>query len=113
LQALLFASLDDVRRNGHPVKCLPNTLSVSFKGLEANRILEEIGLEVAASAGAACHADTVAVSHVLEAMALPLEWAKGTLRFSLGRMTSAAEIERAAAVVTAAVVKLREAATQA
>ena len=113
LQALLFASLDDVRRNGHPVKRLPNTLSVSFKGLEANRILEEIGLEVAASAGAACHADTVAVSHVLEAMALPLEWAKGTLRFSLGRMTSAAEIERAAAVVIAAVVKLREAATQA
>ncbi|MCG6906803.1 MAG: aminotransferase class V-fold PLP-dependent enzyme [Desulfobacteraceae bacterium] len=113
LQALLFASLDDVRRNGHPVKRLPNTLSVSFKGLEANRILEEIGLEVAASAGAACHADTVAVSHVLEAMALPLEWAKGTLRFSLGRMTSAAEIERAAAVVIAAVVKLRGAAAQA
>jgi cysteine desulfurase len=113
LQALLFASLDDVRRNGHPDKRLPNTLSVSFKGLEANRILEEIGLEVAASAGAACHADTVAVSHVLEAMALPLEWAKGTLRFSLGRMTSAAEIERAAAVVIAAVVKLRGAAAQA
>jgi cysteine desulfurase len=112
LQTLFFASLDDVRRNGHPEKGLPNTLSVSFKGLEANRILEEIGLEVAASAGAACHADTVAVSHVLEAMALPLEWAKGTLRFSLGRMTSAAEIERAAAVVIAAVVKLRKAAGQ-
>ncbi|MFY9943304.1 MAG: aminotransferase class V-fold PLP-dependent enzyme [Desulfobacterales bacterium] len=110
LQTLLFASLPDVRRNGHPAKGLPNTLSVSFKGLEANRILEEIGLEVAASAGAACHADTVAVSHVLEAMALPLEWAKGTLRFSLGRMTSAAEIDRAAAVVIAAVVKLRMAA---
>ncbi|MGD8542110.1 MAG: aminotransferase class V-fold PLP-dependent enzyme [Desulfobacteraceae bacterium] len=113
LETLLFAGLDDVRRNGHPVERLPNTLSVSFKGLEANRILEEIGLEVAASAGAACHAETVAVSHVLEAMALPLEWAKGTLRFSLGRMTSAAEIERAAAVVTAAVVKLRQAAAQA
>jgi cysteine desulfurase len=113
LQARLFEALGDVRRNGHPVKGLPNTLSVSFKGLEANRILEEIGLEVAASAGAACHADTVTVSHVLEAMALPLEWAKGTLRFSLGRMTTAAEIDRAAAVVIAAVVKLRQAAAQA
>jgi len=112
LEARFFEMLGDIRRNGHPVKRLPNTLSVSFKGLEANRILEEIGLEVAASAGAACHADTVALSHVLEAMALPLEWAKGTLRFSLGRMTTAAEIDRAAAVVIAAVVKLRKAADQ-
>lgn len=112
LEARFFEMLGDIRRNGHPVKRLPNTLSVSFKGLEANRILEEIGLEVAASAGAACHADTVALSHVLEAMALPLEWAKGTLRFSLGRMTTAAEIDRAAAVVIAAVVKLRKAAGQ-
>ncbi len=112
LEARFFGTLGDIRRNGHPVKRLPNTLSVSFKGLEANRILEEIGLEVAASAGAACHADTVALSHVLEAMALPLEWAKGTLRFSLGRMTTAAEIDRAAAVVIAAVVKLRKAAGQ-
>ncbi|MGB8720322.1 MAG: aminotransferase class V-fold PLP-dependent enzyme, partial [Desulfobacterales bacterium] len=112
LEARFFETLGDIRRNGHPVKRLPNTLSVSFKGLEANRILEEIGLEVAASAGAACHADTVALSHVLEAMALPLEWAKGTLRFSLGRMTTAAEIDRAAAVVIAAVVKLRKAAGQ-
>jgi len=112
LEARFFEMLGDIRRNGHPVKRLPNTLSVSFKGLEANRILEEIGLEVAASAGAACHADTVALSHVLEAMALPLDWAKGTLRFSLGRMTTAAEIDRAAAVVIAAVVKLRKAAGQ-
>ncbi len=112
LEARFFEMLGDIRRNGHPVKRLPNTLSVSFKGLEANRILEEIGLEVAASAGAACHADTVALSHVLEAMVLPLEWAKGTLRFSLGRMTTAAEIDRAAAVVIAAVVKLRKAAGQ-
>ncbi len=112
LEARFFEMLGDIRRNGHPVKRLPNTLNVSFKGLEANRILEEIGLEVAASAGAACHADTVALSHVLEAMALPLEWAKGTLRFSLGRMTTAAEIDQAAAVVIAAVVKLRKAAGQ-
>ncbi|HQP32081.1 MAG TPA: aminotransferase class V-fold PLP-dependent enzyme, partial [Deltaproteobacteria bacterium] len=55
--------MGDVRLNGHPDQRLPNTLSLSFKGLAANRLLEEIGLEVAASAGAACHADSVAVSH--------------------------------------------------
>ena len=102
----LRRNLPDIRLNGHAEKRLPNTLSVSFRGLEANRILEEIGLEVAASAGAACHSDTVEVSHVLEAMGVPLEWAKGTLRFSLGRMTTAEEIDRAVTLVSAAVEKL-------
>jgi cysteine desulfurase len=92
--------------NGHPVERLPNTLSVSFKNLEANRILEEIGLEVAASAGAACHADTVEISHVLVAMGLDPAWAKGTLRFSVGRPTTEDEIDRAAEVVCAAAERL-------
>jgi cysteine desulfurase len=100
--------LDDIRLNGHLERRLPNTLSLSFKGLEANRILEEIGLEVAASAGAACHADTVSVSHVLEAMQVPLAWAKGTVRFSTGRMTTAEEIDRAVEVVAKAVAWLRQ-----
>ncbi|MFO7688833.1 MAG: cysteine desulfurase family protein [Desulfobacterales bacterium] len=108
MQERLTAELDDVRLNGHPVKRLPNTLSLSFKGVEANRILEEIGLEVAVSAGAACHSDTVEISHVLEAMRVPLEWAKGTLRFSVGRMTTAGEIDSAIEIVTGAVKKLRE-----
>jgi len=100
---------EGVRLNGHPEQRLPNTLSLAFRNLEANRILEEIGLEVAASAGAACHADTVSISHVLEAMQLPVDWAKGTLRFSVGRMTTAEQIDRAVSVVTTAVRKLREA----
>jgi len=57
--------LDNVRLNGHPEHRLPNTLSLAFKNLAANRIIEEIGLEVAVSAGAACHSDTVTLSHVL------------------------------------------------
>ena len=103
----LTAQLDSMRLNGHPDERLPNTLSLSFKGLEANRILEEIGLEVAASAGAACHSDTVTLSHVLEAMQIPLEWAKGTLRFSTGRMTTPEQIETAIDVVTCAIKRLR------
>lgn len=54
---------------------------------------------MAASPGAACHSDAVAVSHVLTAMQVPLEWARGTIRFSVGKMTTAAEIDKAVAVV--------------
>jgi cysteine desulfurase len=107
LEAGLAGALSDVRFNGHREKRLPNTCSVSFRGLEANRLLEEIGLEVAASAGAACHADQVEISHVLTAMGVPEEWAKGTLRFTTGRTTTAAEIDRALEVIVAAVKKLR------
>jgi cysteine desulfurase len=99
--------LDHVRLNGHPEHRLPNTLSLAFRNMEANRLLEEIGLEVAASAGAACHADTIELSHVLRAMQVPVDWAKGTLRFSTGRMTTAQEIDRAADVVVEAVKRLR------
>ena len=104
----LSEHLDDIRLNGHPDSRLPNTLSLSFKNLEANRILEEIGLKVAASAGAACHSDTVEISHVLSAMNIPLEWAKGTLRFSLGRMTTREEVDEAVSVITSAVKRLYE-----
>jgi cysteine desulfurase len=103
----LAASLNQLRVNGHMEKRLPNTLSISFENLEADRILEQIGPQVAATAGAACHSDTVKISHVLQAMSVPLDWAKGTLRFSTGRMTTAEEIDHAVAVIAAAVRKLR------
>jgi cysteine desulfurase len=96
-----------VKLNGHPQKRLPNTLSISFLGLEANRILDAIGTEVAASAGAACHSDTVQISDVLKAMNVPLEWAKGTLRLTTGRMTTAADIDKAVQVICSAVKKFR------
>ena len=95
-----------VKLNGHPQKRLPNTLSISFLNLEANRILDAIGSEVAASAGAACHSDTVQISDVLKAMAVPPDWAKGTLRLTTGRMTTGEEIDRAARVICAAVQKM-------
>ncbi len=107
LYAGLKKGCDPVKRNGHPQKCLPNTLSISFRNLEANRILDEIASTVAASAGAACHSDTVEVSIVLGAMNVPLDWAKGTLRLTTGRMTTEADIDKAARVITAAVRKLK------
>ena len=84
----------DVRINGALDDRLPNTSSMSFKGLEANTILAEMA-NVAASAGAACHSDHVEVSSVLAAMKVPLEYAMGTLRFSVGRFTTSEEIDEA------------------
>ena len=106
LHEAIAAGIGNVRLNGRPDARLPNTLSLSFRNLEANRILEAIGLEVAASAGAACHADRVEISHVLKAMGVPLEWAKGTLRLTTGRMTTAEQIDRAARVICTAVKEL-------
>jgi cysteine desulfurase len=98
---------DQIKLNGHPQQRLPNTLSISFLGLEANRILDTIGKAVAASAGAACHSDTVQISDVITAMNVPLDWAKGTLRLTTGRITTAADIDKAVQVICAAVKKFR------
>lgn len=80
--------------NGHPEHCLPNTLSISFPDLAADQILASLQ-GVAASAGAACHARDVAVSHVLKALGIPEAIAMGTIRLSVGRYTTAEEIRRA------------------
>ena len=84
----------DTRINGHPEKRLPNTCSISFRGVEADRVLASLPT-VAASAGAACHSDRVEVSHVLAAMNVPEEFAMGTLRLSVGRFTTTDEVDRA------------------
>ncbi|MBN1146358.1 MAG: selenide, water dikinase SelD [Anaerolineales bacterium] len=98
---------DSVQLNGPPEERLPNTLSLSFRGVEANTLLAEIGEKVAASAGAACHADKVDVSAVLQAMRVPTEWAMGTVRFSVGRGTTREEVDQAAEIVAAAVRRLQ------
>ncbi len=80
--------------NGHPEKRLPNTSSVSFLRLKANAIIAQM-TEVAASAGAACHSDSINISQVLTAMKVPVEYAMGTIRFSVGRFTTSEEIDQA------------------
>ena len=96
LERGLLDSGMDARVNGHPDKRLPNTLSISFRGVEADRVLSGLPT-VAASAGAACHSDRVEVSHVLAAMNVPEEYAMGTLRLTVGRFTTKDEIDRASA----------------
>ncbi|MDE2779840.1 MAG: cysteine desulfurase family protein [Chloroflexota bacterium] len=98
LESGLMDAPPALRINGHPEERLPNTSSISFKGVEADRVLSSLPT-VAASAGAACHSDRVEVSHVLEAMGVPTDYAMGTLRFSTGRFTTRDEIERAVSEV--------------
>ena len=106
LQDGLLRAVEGVRVNGHPEQRLPNTLSVSFSGLDAGALLAAMeGL--AASAGAACHGTSVEVSRTLRAMAVPLEWARGTIRLSTGKYTTEGEVDRAVEIIAGAVQRLR------
>ena len=109
LEVGLWERIPQLRVNGHSTLRLPNTLSVSFRGVEANTLLADLD-EVAASAGAACHSDRVDVSSVLEAMKVPLEYAMGTIRLSVGRYTTADEIDLAVEIIALAVEAQRVAA---
>jgi len=97
---------DSFLLNGHPDLRLPNTLSLAFYLIEANTLLAEIGDRVAASAGAACHSDEIDLSHVLEAMGVPIDYAMGTVRFSVGRNTTESEIDQAVQVLTMSLIAL-------
>jgi len=102
----LKKELPDIKLNGHPEKRLPNTLNVSFPKVEANTLLSQLD-GVAASAGAACHADNVDVSPVITAMKIPMDYAMGTIRFSTGRHTTENEINLAAKSIIEVVKKLQ------
>ncbi len=83
-----------VHLNGHPEKKLPNTLNVSFEGFTATDVMDALGPSIAVSPGAACHGDLVEPSHVLVAMGVDANLARGAIRFSLGRETTGAEIDQ-------------------
>ena len=100
VRALRDALWDGLRRgfgegvvlNGHPEHRLPNTLNVSFVGQVGTEILERLE-GVAASTGSACHAGRIELSPVLAAMGVSSEVGMGAIRFSLGRDTTAEEID--------------------
>jgi cysteine desulfurase len=78
--------------NGHPDYCLPNTLNIAFPGFIGSEILNRLD-GVAASTGSACHAGRVELSPTLAAMGIDPLVGMGAIRFSLGRGTTAEEIE--------------------
>lgn len=92
---------DTVRENGPRLDSdrLPNTLSVGLKGINSGDLLMNIGQQVACSAGSACHASGGGVSAILTAMSVPMEYARGTLRLSLGPTTSKEDIDKASKII--------------
>jgi cysteine desulfurase len=106
LETGLKEAFPNIRTNGHPEKRLPNTSSIGFKDLPANILLSAMA-DIAASPGAACHSDHADVSSVLKAMRVPMEYALGTIRFSVGRFTTAEEIDKALQSISEAVRKLQ------
>ena len=77
--------LGGIRRNGDPLRRLPNTLNVSFQGLHGEDLLIALDLAgLSISSGSACLVGSVQPSHVLAAMGVPSEWTSATVRFSIG-----------------------------
>lgn len=100
--------IPEAKLNGHPEKRLPNTLNISFPGIEANLLLSSLETKgLAASAGAACHSESVSISPVLEAMHIPLEIAMGTIRFSTGKFTTRQQIDKAIEIISESVRELQ------
>jgi cysteine desulfurase len=106
--ARLMAEIADVRLNGHPTARLANNANLGFAGVEAESLLILLDAEgIAASAGSACASGSIEPSHVLTAMGVPEAYALGTLRFSLGPETTAAELDTVAALLPRLVARLR------
>ncbi len=82
-----------INLNGDWENRLPNTLNVSFIGYDGAKLLAQLGEDIAASTGSACHSGVVSISPVLKAMNVPYEIARGAVRFSLGRYTTKEELD--------------------
>ncbi len=106
LERGLLAIAPDAQVHGHPTQRLPNTLSISFKGIDAASMLIRMP-DIAASAGSACESGTSGANYVLRAMGVGDDLAAGMVRFSLGRFTTGQEIDYAIEQVRRCVSELR------
>ncbi len=95
LHERLKALVPNLILNGPEVERLPNTLNVSFPGVSGGELMAGLP-DLAASLGSACHAGREAVSPVLAAMGVPLDRARGAVRFSVGYPTTLAEVDQTA-----------------
>jgi cysteine desulfurase len=102
----LHEELEDIRLNGHPIERLAGNLNVSFAFVKGEALLMSLR-GVAVSTGSACTSASVEPSHVLRALGLGDDLAHGTLRFGLGRFSTAEEVEYTIAEVVRAVKHLR------
>lgn len=98
--------LDGVCLNGHPEQRVPGILNVSFAGVDGETLLMALR-DIAVSSGSACNSATVAPSYVVKALGVPDDLALASIRFSLGRFTTAEEVAFAAEAVATTVKRLR------
>jgi cysteine desulfurase len=104
----LMKKIDHIRLNGHPTRRLPNNVNVSVDFVEGESMLLNLDLEgICASTGSACSSASLEPSHVLLALGLPAELAHCSLRFTLGRENTEADVERVLEVLPGIVTKLR------
>ena len=106
----ISARVPDVRLNGHPTARVPGTVNLGFRHVESESIVLGLDLKgIAVSAGSACTSGNVEPSYVLVAMGVALEWAMGAVRCSLGRETTAEDVDYVIDCAVPLVRKLREA----
>jgi cysteine desulfurase len=102
------ARVDEVRLNGHPTERLPGTCNMCFHKIESESIVLGLDLKgIGVSAGSACTSGNVEPSYVLVAMGIPVDWAMGSVRCSLGSETTAEDIDYVIESIGALVAKLR------
>jgi cysteine desulfurase len=104
----LMERIDHIRLNGHPKERLPNNVNVSVDFVEGESMVLNLDLQgICASTGSACSSASLEPSHVLLALGLSPEQAHGSLRFTLGRDNTEADVERVLEVLPGIVAKLR------
>lgn len=106
----LSRRIPEVRLNGHPTERVPGTCNVCFRHVESESIVLGLDLKgIGVSAGSACTSGNVEPSYVLVAMGVPVEWAMGAVRHSLGGSTTAQDIDYVVDSTEPLVAKLRSA----
>ena len=109
LEQTILDQVEGTRVNGHGAARVPNTSGIYFDCIEGEALVIALDLKgLAVSTGAACSSGAIEPSHVLTAMGLRPEQARGSIRFSLGKQNTAEEVEFALSLVPQTVARLRD-----
>jgi cysteine desulfurase len=109
LIAGVSSAIDGVRLTGHPTERMPNSASFTIAGADGESMLLNLDQEgIYASSGAACTSGTLEISHVLRALRLPDDEARGSLRLTTGVRTTDADVDRLLEVLPGIVERVRE-----
>ncbi len=109
LEQAILETIPNTVVNGDRTHRLPNTTNIGFKYIEGEAILLSLDqYGICASSGSACTSGSLEPSHVLRALGLPYTILHGSIRFSLSRYTTEAEVDRVLEVLPSIITRLRE-----